>query len=242
MLLATSPSATAAAPSVVSEILSNRRRAVQASAGPRCVYANETCHAGRARDFACADGCGLCAPEPLPNELPVCTRPCGLHQLKMRGVGGKLVRESIGLAVFPRDAVTQSEGWTLGNAGTRRALDSAAAAGMKTVVVLRHPIARILGRCVKEDPAAAAGAATCRCCRHCYSVTADCERGRCHLPLLLLLLLLTDSLPGTGSKADGRSSPRTSPPRRQSRSARGSPRQRQGPAGHACGRACPTTT
>ena len=50
------------------------------------------------------------------------------------------------LALFEKDAVTQSEGETLGHAMALARLNYAAALGSATVVVLRDPISRILSR------------------------------------------------------------------------------------------------
>ena len=84
-------------------------------------YQNGTCWAALITkdDYACGGVCGLCAP--LGEQ---CQRPCGSWTLKLRGTGGKFIRESIMLALFEKDAVTQPEGETLGHAMARGVMKS----------------------------------------------------------------------------------------------------------------------
>ena len=114
-----------------------------------CPYAtNGTCHAGSITkdDYACGSGCGLCAPLAVG-----CTRPCGSWTLKLRGTGGKFIRENVMLALLEQRAVSQSEGETLGHGPTMARLLHAKSIGATRVVVLRDPISRIISRywCVR---------------------------------------------------------------------------------------------
>ena len=108
------------------------------------VVNGSSCHALHHSDYACGRTCGVCAP--LPPDHGACSRPCGSFTLKLRGTGGKFIRESVMLALFPKEAVTQSEGRTLAHPATASRLQAFAAGGAATVVVLRDPLQRILSR------------------------------------------------------------------------------------------------
>jgi hypothetical protein len=110
-----------------------------------CPFAtNGTCHAGSITkdNYACGSGCGLCAP--LADSG--CRRPCGVWTLKLRGTGGKFIRENVMLALFEQLAVTQSEGDTLGHDPTAARLAEAKAMGGVRVIVLRNPVTRLISR------------------------------------------------------------------------------------------------
>ena len=105
-----------------------------------------TCHAGSITkdNYACGSGCGLCAPLASTG----CARPCGAWTFKLRGTGGKFMRENVLLALLEEKAVSQDEGTTLGHPQTAARLAEATLRGGATVVLLRDPVRRIMSRCV----------------------------------------------------------------------------------------------
>ena len=80
---------------------------------------------------------------PRPSlRLPCAWGSAARHILHLRGCGGKTLGEGVLNHLFARDAITRTEGWTLGAMTERDKFNDAQERGDAVVATLRHPVGR----------------------------------------------------------------------------------------------------